>query len=95
MVEHAAVVVVHVQASRDGHLSEVGKASGALSLFFSSTQCREQERGKDGNDSDDNQKFDESEGWGVWSEETQLRLSKGCAPDHSVFARHCGGNLSR
>ena len=53
------VVVIRVKLHEQTDLSEVVQAGNALSLLFGLSQRRQQHPGKDGDDGDDDEKFDE------------------------------------
>src|SRR5262245_15047663 len=61
MVEHAAIVFVHVQARGEGNLAKVGKARGALAFFFGATEGRKQQGGENSDDGDHDKQFDQGE----------------------------------
>jgi len=61
VVEHAAVVVVHVEARGDGDLAEVGIAGRALTFFFGAAKGGEKKSGEDCDNGDDDKEFDERE----------------------------------
>ena len=58
-MQHSAVVVVAVIDRAERDLSEVGFAAGAVCLFLGLGQGRQEQGGKNGDDSNDHQQFDQ------------------------------------
>src|SRR4051812_33360870 len=61
MMKHAAVVVVHVKASRQSNLPEVGEAGGAFPFFLSRVHCWQKQGSENGYNGNHNEEFDQRE----------------------------------
>ena len=61
IVHQAIFIVISVQKPGDGQLFDIVQASDSLRLHFRLAQGRQQKRRQNGDDGDDDQKFDEGE----------------------------------
>ena len=61
-VGESVVVVVQADGKRDAYLAEIGNTDGLLAFTLCARQNRQKQRGKDADDGDDDQQFNQREG---------------------------------
>ena len=85
-LQHYVFVVVRVNGHGDSNLPEVVEAFDALAFFFGAGECGQKHAGQDGDDRNDNQKFNQGKSGSLslhkgWKEE----CLNGEVPSNSFF----------
>jgi hypothetical protein len=70
---HAIVIIVRIEACRDAKLAKIVYTNGIVSLGLGPSERRQEQTGKNGDDADHDEEFDEGEGVERWSVEAVAR----------------------